>query len=252
MHRCVQRASLPEQPVVPPETPDREGRNRRIQAARERKVVDAAGDLKLAFAAGMGCGAALPSPVAGQSRLGCRRRRGGPPSGICSRCASDSRQGRGEIVEQNDVGVDVTKNLAPAEFFCLVEEIADQGRAPLIALHVGNVPKPELCGDFSGARFGAEQDDFRLRCSSASSSGWHCAESRRCVPRIFWGRENGQRVAAASLGTRELMRSPRPYPARGNVRPAHRARNFTDRQQSMTVRGFSFTSARPLRGSDRH
>src|ERR1700675_176696 len=46
---CVQRARLPEQPVVPPETADGERRDRGIQAARERKVVDAAGNLQLAL-----------------------------------------------------------------------------------------------------------------------------------------------------------------------------------------------------------
>src|SRR4029077_4075048 len=51
-HLRVQRARFPEQPVVPPEAADGQRRDGRVKATREREVINAAGNLQLALAAG--------------------------------------------------------------------------------------------------------------------------------------------------------------------------------------------------------
>src|SRR6266550_8007828 len=102
----LERARLPEQPVVPPESSDSERRDVRIKTTGKSKIVDTAGDLQLT--APPRVAGKVPGPVVGKNdRIFDVEISPAADHQESVTPLSDTRDSLGEVVEQNDVRVDV-------------------------------------------------------------------------------------------------------------------------------------------------
>ncbi len=194
-HVRAEMASLPNQPMVPPDAPDDERRHLRIQAAREEEKINA---IRAALCARFECqqpqalgssrlpqtdwlgDAGIPSPANHQ-----KARMPGP----------DSLKGGEEIGEQENVAVDVAKKIVASERLGPVEQAVQTLGAELVAFDARLMAEAELRANLGRAGIVSEENHLNLWMKGAPARDGVSLDYSAVIAKRLGGREKGEHVA---------------------------------------------------------
>ena len=123
--------------------------------------------------------------------------------------ASDTWQGRAEIVEQQDVAIHMAENFVPRECLRLIVNAGEILRAVTILAHLWHMADAQFAANFGSAGIVPEKNDFRIRMDALPTAQCVALDDVN-VPRegLRCGEEckhRSQSINAASLRGRSLI-----------------------------------------------